>query len=164
MRQILNASMSRRGALCRASARSSCRRSLSLGQPVPVARAPRKSAAFLFTADNSDQTSPRIYSSRVAKAELKLAVKVTDPTRAVPVGVDGQATFKSNITFADDPLLSANLLTGGSLVDHMLTNPIEDVGRGDDPDYRDVSTRVRPRIPDRIVFDKLIQALRFGCG
>lgn len=111
----------------------------------------RKSAAFVFVADDSDDASGRIYSSRVGVAQLGLegGADLKDPTGTIPapIGVSGKACISAGILFATDPTMSVEVLTGEALAEHMLRNLVDDVAPADDEDRADIAARVAFELP-----------------
>jgi hypothetical protein len=117
---------------------------------LPEPRGWRKSAAFVFMDDESDSLSMHVYSSRVGKASFSLrgGVQMTDPTGNVPLGVNGEGSLDTAFVFASDPMLSLEVLTGEALVEHVIRNLTEDVGRVDDKESTDVAARIQLEIPE----------------
>lgn len=114
---------------------------------LPEPRGFRKSAAFLFVDDVSDEPSGLVYSSRVGRASL-LAAASADATGYLPIGANGSGTLTASFVFASDPELSVEVLPGQSLVAHMLTNLVDDIGRRDDPEPSDVAARIEFSLTD----------------
>jgi hypothetical protein len=116
---------------------------------LPEPRGWRKSAGFIFVANNSEATSGFIYSSRVGKAKLDTGtnVSVKDPIGTVPPGVGGRASLKVGFVFATDPDLKVEILTGEALAEHMISNLTTDVAPEDDPENKDISARVALQLP-----------------
>lgn len=102
---------------------------------LPVPRGRRKSSCFAFSADGGDALSPRIYSSRIGAVDIRLASGAHGaiPAGPIQIGVNGEAELKVIVMFAVDPVLSAEVLTGETLVEHMIDNLVDDEGDNPEP-------------------------------
>jgi hypothetical protein len=104
----------------------------------------RKTAAFIFAPDNSDEISSHIYCSRTGKAQLTVGGGATakDPTGVIPIGVDGKAGITAELHFARDPLMNIEVLTGQSLAHHMIDSLAYDFGSPENEEEADILSRI----------------------
>ena len=110
---------------------------------LPSPRGWRKSTSFRFFADESDQASPIIRSSRLGEARLHLQTPdVVIPVGGIPIGIGGAAKFEASLYYAVDPELSVEVITGEELMTYAIRNLTEDVGARDEQGFSDVAARI----------------------
>lgn len=109
---------------------------------LPVPRgALRKSAAFVFLVNSSDERSGTIYSSRKARAQVskKQSAKLKAPVPKAPVSAElgFEREIDIEVTYAVDPDMEIQVLTGSELASYALKIVAEEAGI--DPD---IQTRI----------------------
>jgi hypothetical protein len=110
---------------------------------LPAPRGFRKSAAFVFTADDDwNRRSPIVYSSRMGVADLSVGGDVGVEPGQLVIGAKGRASLYSGIRFAVDPRVEVRVITGGDLVDHMMVNLLDDVGHIEDSEDESKAARI----------------------
>jgi hypothetical protein len=111
---------------------------------LPQPRGLRKSAAYIFVPNDSDEVSGRIYCSRTGLAQLTVGggVNAKDPTGVLPIGADGKAEIKADFYFARDPALSVEVLTGERLAAHMIDILTYDYASAEDVERADITGRI----------------------
>lgn len=116
---------------------------------LPEPRGWRKSASFIFIANNSENTSGPIYSSRIGKASFKTkaSAQAKAPAGVVLIGGGGEADVDIDVTFATDPVLTVEVLTGETLAEHMIRNLLEEVVPEGEAEREDLAGRVALELP-----------------
>lgn len=95
---------------------------------LPEPRGPRRSAAFVFTADDAGEWSGVVRSCRLAKVDWDIHGDGGGAVPAGPASIDLHVggTVKSRAKALRDPIVDVDLLTGSRLVDFMLESLAQD--------------------------------------